>query len=86
MQYRTGSGDAIVDAILRKLTTCPPMFENQDVLERQLHFAIAAGIIAQWTIGVIRGFPTESLVVETDNNRIKITNTKDFLRRIDHYP
>lgn len=57
---RTGSGDAVVAAILRKLTTCPEMFENQDVLERQLRFAVAAGIIAQWTIGAVRGFPTES--------------------------
>ncbi|KAK3406879.1 hypothetical protein EUGRSUZ_K03004 [Eucalyptus grandis] len=57
---RTGSGDAVVAAILRKLTTCPEMFNNQDVLERQLRFAVAAGIISQWTIGAIRGFPTES--------------------------
>ncbi|KAL2337870.1 hypothetical protein Fmac_012316 [Flemingia macrophylla] len=57
---RTGSGDAVVAAILRKLTTCPEMFENQDVLERQLRFAVAAGIISQWTIGAVRGFPTES--------------------------
>ncbi|KAL5072977.1 hypothetical protein RYX36_011961 [Vicia faba] len=57
---RTGSGDAIVAAIIRKLTTCPEMFENQDVLERQLRFAVAAGIISQWTIGGVRGFPTES--------------------------
>ncbi|KAI3804156.1 hypothetical protein L1987_32329 [Smallanthus sonchifolius] len=57
---RTGSGDAVVAAILRKLTSHPEMFENQDVLERQLRFAIAAGIIAQWTIGAVRGFPTES--------------------------
>ncbi|XP_061336613.1 fructokinase-like 1, chloroplastic [Gastrolobium bilobum] len=57
---RTGSGDAVVAAILRKLTTCPEMFENQDILERQLRFAVAAGIIAQWTIGAVRGLPTES--------------------------
>ncbi|KAI7735231.1 hypothetical protein M8C21_028362, partial [Ambrosia artemisiifolia] len=57
---RTGSGDAVVAGILRKLTSQPEMFENQDVLERQLRFAIAAGIIAQWTIGAVRGFPTES--------------------------
>uniref|UniRef100_A0A2P2IN05 Uncharacterized protein MANES_09G100700 n=1 Tax=Rhizophora mucronata TaxID=61149 RepID=A0A2P2IN05_RHIMU len=57
---RTGSGDAVVAAIMRKLTTCPEMFENQDVLERQLRFAVAAGIISQWTIGAVRGFPTES--------------------------
>lgn len=57
---RTGSGDAVVAGIMRKLTTRPEMFENQDVLERQLRFAIAAGIISQWTIGAVRGFPTES--------------------------
>ncbi|KAF8031987.1 hypothetical protein BT93_D1027 [Corymbia citriodora subsp. variegata] len=57
---RTGSGDAVVAAILRKLTTCPEMFNNQDILERQLRFAVAAGIISQWTIGAVRGFPTES--------------------------
>lgn len=57
---RTGSGDAVVAAIMRKLTTCPEMYENQDVLERQLRFAVAAGIISQWTIGAVRGFPTES--------------------------
>ncbi|KAG2329041.1 hypothetical protein Bca52824_000221 [Brassica carinata] len=32
----TGSGDAVVAGIMRKLTTCPEMFEDQDVLERQL--------------------------------------------------
>lgn len=48
---RTGSGDAIVAGIMRKLTTFPEMYENQDTLERQLRFAIAAGIISQWTIG-----------------------------------
>ncbi|XP_019058706.1 PREDICTED: fructokinase-like 1, chloroplastic [Tarenaya hassleriana] len=57
---RTGSGDAVVAGIMRKLTTCPEMFEDGDVTERQLRFAIAAGIIAQWTIGAVRGFPTES--------------------------
>ncbi|KAL5982845.1 Fructokinase-like 1, chloroplastic [Asimina triloba] len=57
---RTGSGDAVVAAIIRKLTTHPEMLENQDLLERQLRFAVAAGIISQWTIGAVRGFPTES--------------------------
>lgn len=57
---RTGSGDAVVAAIMRKLTIQPEMFENQDLLERQLRFAISAGIISQWTIGAVRGFPTES--------------------------
>ncbi|XP_057476174.1 fructokinase-like 1, chloroplastic [Actinidia eriantha] len=57
---RTGSGDAVVAGIMRKLTTQPEMYENKDFLERQLRFAIAAGIISQWTIGAVRGFPTES--------------------------
>lgn len=57
---RTGSGDAVVAGIMRKITTYPEIFENKDLLERQLRFAIAAGIISQWTIGAVRGFPTES--------------------------
>ncbi|XP_068319612.1 fructokinase-like 1, chloroplastic [Pyrus communis] len=57
---RTGSRDAVVAAIMRKLTTHPEMYEDQDVLERELRFAVAAGIISQWTIGAVRGFPTES--------------------------
>ncbi|XP_068668834.1 fructokinase-like 1, chloroplastic [Aristolochia californica] len=57
---RTGSGDTLVAGIMRKLTMHPEMLENQDLLERQLRFAIAAGIISQWTIGAVRGFPTES--------------------------
>ncbi|KAM0889477.1 hypothetical protein ACQ4PT_027677 [Festuca glaucescens] len=59
---RTGSGDAIVAAVIRKLTTCPEMYEDQDTLERELRFSVAAGIISQWTIGAVRGFPTESAV------------------------
>ena len=43
---RTGSDDAVVAGIMRKLTTYPEMFENQDTLERQLRFAIAAGILS----------------------------------------
>lgn len=57
---RTGSGDAVVAGIMRKITTYPEIFENKDLLERQLRFAIAAGIISQWTVGAVRGFPTES--------------------------
>ncbi|XP_047053492.1 fructokinase-like 1, chloroplastic [Lolium rigidum] len=59
---RTGSGDAVVAAVIRKLTTCPEMYEDQDTLERELRFSVAAGIISQWTIGAVRGFPTESAV------------------------
>uniref|UniRef100_A0A0A9DHR5 Carbohydrate kinase PfkB domain-containing protein n=1 Tax=Arundo donax TaxID=35708 RepID=A0A0A9DHR5_ARUDO len=57
---RTGSGDAVVAAAIKKLTTCPEMYKDQDTLERQLRFAVAAGIISQWTIGAVRGYPTES--------------------------
>ncbi|KAK1380110.1 Cyclic nucleotide-binding domain-containing protein [Heracleum sosnowskyi] len=56
------SGDAVLAAIMRKLTTQPEMFQDQDVLERQIRFAITAGIISQWTISAVRGFPTESAV------------------------
>ncbi|CAA6656760.1 unnamed protein product [Spirodela intermedia] len=57
---RTGSGDALVAGLLRKLAIHPEMYEDQHSLERHIRFAIAAGIIAQWTVGGVRGFPTES--------------------------
>ncbi|KAJ4834746.1 Fructokinase-like 1, chloroplastic [Turnera subulata] len=57
---RTGSGDVLVAGIMRKLTSCPEMLEDQDVMERQLRFAIAAGCISQWTVGAVRSFPSES--------------------------
>lgn len=57
---RTGSGDAVVAALIKKLTTQPELLHDQTRLEKALRFAICAGIIAQWTIGAIRGYPTES--------------------------
>lgn len=57
---RTGSGDAIIAAIIRKLTTQPQLLLDQENLEKALRFAICAGIVSQWTVGAIRGFPTES--------------------------
>ncbi|KAH9614247.1 hypothetical protein KSS87_016249 [Heliosperma pusillum] len=47
---RMGSGNAVVAGIMRKLTTFPEMYEDRDVLERQLRLAIVtAGIISQCT-------------------------------------
>lgn len=57
---RTGSGDAVVAGIMRKLTINPEMYTDKDSLEKHVRFAVAAGIISQWTIGATRGFPTES--------------------------
>ncbi|XP_002973268.2 fructokinase-like 1, chloroplastic [Selaginella moellendorffii] len=57
---RTGSGDTISAAIIRKLVAQPDIFEDQDRLERALRFVVAAGVISQWTIGAVRGLPTES--------------------------
>eukprot|EP00253_Pinus_taeda_P002894 PITA_02894 len=52
---RTGSG------IIRKLTSQPELYDDQVLLEKQLRFAICAGIIAQWTIGAVQVFPTKSV-------------------------
>ncbi|KAJ3674422.1 hypothetical protein LUZ60_005038 [Juncus effusus] len=56
---RSGSGDAIVAAIMRKVLKNPELLENQDLMERELRFVISAGIIAQWSSGAVNGFPTE---------------------------
>lgn len=57
---RTGSGDAVMAGITRKLTTHHEMLQDHDLMERQLRFATAAGIMSQWTIGAVRCFPIES--------------------------
>eukprot|EP00897_Mesotaenium_endlicherianum_P009639 jgi/Mesen1/8703/ME000052S08129 len=57
---RSGSGDAVVAAMIRKLTTMPEILKDEEKLKRALRFAICAGIIAQWTTGAVRCFPTEN--------------------------
>lgn len=57
---RTGSGDALVAGIIRKLSTQPTLYNDREALEKALRFAMCAGAIAQWTIGAVRGLPTES--------------------------
>lgn len=57
---RTGSGDAVMAGFLRKLSTNYEILENEDKLQRALRFAISAGIITQWTPGVVKSLPTES--------------------------
>ncbi|CAM6121534.1 unnamed protein product [Calypogeia fissa] len=57
---RTGSGDAVMAAILRKLSTQPELLQDEVKLQKALRFCLCAGIIAQWTKGAIRGMPTES--------------------------
>eukprot|EP00850_Spirogloea_muscicola_P016338 SM000132S26853 [mRNA] locus=s132:53:1321:+ [translate_table: standard] len=51
---RTGSG------FIRKLVTMPGLEQRQVDLEKALRFAVCGGIIAQWTTGALRGYPTAS--------------------------
>ena len=46
--------------MIKKLITQPELLHDQSKLEKALRFVICAGIIAQWTVGAIRSFPTES--------------------------
>eukprot|EP00850_Spirogloea_muscicola_P022564 SM000301S11767 [mRNA] locus=s301:122360:123579:- [translate_table: standard] len=45
---------------IRKLVTMPGLEQRQDDLEKALRFAVCGGIIAQWTTGALRGYPTAS--------------------------
>ena len=47
-------------AIIRKMTMHEELWKDEVKLQKALRFAIAAGIIAQWTQGGVRGLPTES--------------------------
>lgn len=57
---RSGSGDAIVAAIMTKLVEKPEAFETERQLQILLRYAVCAGIIAQWTLGSVKGLPTQN--------------------------
>ncbi|KAH6557624.1 hypothetical protein KP509_1Z102700 [Ceratopteris richardii] len=57
---RAGSADAIVAGIIRKLNLHPEIYKDKVTLPKALRYAMSAGVIAQWTVGSIKGLPTES--------------------------
>ncbi|PKA64933.1 Fructokinase-2 [Apostasia shenzhenica] len=51
------SGDAMVAALMKMLTVQPHLVTNKGYLEHMLKYAINCGIIDQWSLARILGFP-----------------------------
>ncbi|KAH7660639.1 Fructokinase protein [Dioscorea alata] len=53
----SASGDAIVAALMRMLTVQPHLITDKNYLEHMSKYAINCGVIDQWMLARIRGFP-----------------------------
>lgn len=53
----SASGDAIVAALMRMLTVQPHLISDKSYLEHMSKYAINCGVIDQWMLARIRGFP-----------------------------
>ncbi|WJX57433.1 hypothetical protein P8452_42997 [Trifolium repens] len=53
----SASGDGIVAAIMRMLTVQPELITDKGYLEYSIKYAIDCGVIDQWILGRVRGFP-----------------------------
>ncbi|KAG7979095.1 hypothetical protein I3843_05G113500 [Carya illinoinensis] len=55
----SASGDGIVAALMRMLTVQPDLITDKGYIEHTIRYAIDCGIIDQWLLGQVRGFPPE---------------------------
>lgn len=55
----SASGDGIVAAIMRMLTVQPDLITDKGYLEHSIKYAIDCGVIDQWILGRVRGFPPQ---------------------------
>ncbi|TKY69549.1 Fructokinase 2 [Spatholobus suberectus] len=53
----SASGDGIVAALMRLLTVQPDLITDKGYLEHSIKYAIDCGVIDQWILGRVRGFP-----------------------------
>ncbi|XP_061355669.1 fructokinase-like 2, chloroplastic isoform X2 [Gastrolobium bilobum] len=53
----SASGDGIIAALLRMLTVQPDLITDKGYLEHTIKYAIDCGVIDQWILGRVRGFP-----------------------------
>ncbi|MQM02213.1 hypothetical protein Taro_034978 [Colocasia esculenta] len=73
------SGDAIVAALMRMLTVQPHLATDKGYLEHMCNYAITCGVIDQWTVARVRGFPPKEGMegVPSENGVISISE-KEF--------
>lgn len=76
----SASGDGIVAALLRMLTVQPLLITDKGYLEHSIKYAIDCGVIDQWALGRVRGFPPKDDMEEVvpDENGIRSITEKEY--------
>ncbi|EEF50730.1 fructokinase-like 2, chloroplastic [Ricinus communis] len=77
----SASGDGIVAAIMRMLSVQPHLIADKGYLEKTIKYAIDCGVIDQWLLGRMRGFPPKEDMedeVEPDPNGIRSITEKEY--------
>ncbi|KAK8940690.1 Fructokinase-2 [Platanthera zijinensis] len=75
------SGDAIVAALMRMLTVQPHLITDKGYLERVIKYAISCGVVDQWLVARIMGFPPKEGMHHSvkSGTRLMSISEKEFL-------
>ncbi|XP_020268863.1 fructokinase-like 2, chloroplastic [Asparagus officinalis] len=65
------SGDAIVAALMRMLTVQPHLATDKGYLEHMIKYAIDCGVIDQWLLARVRGFPPKEEIEESSPSEFR---------------
>ncbi|XP_038883603.1 fructokinase-like 2, chloroplastic [Benincasa hispida] len=76
----SASGDGIVAALMRMLSVQPHLITDKGYLEHSIKYAINCGVIDQWLLGRIRGYPPndDTEEVTADENGIRSISEVEF--------
>ncbi|XAR65296.1 Fructokinase [Bertholletia excelsa] len=80
----SAAGDGIVAALMRMLTVQPHLINDKGYLEKTVKYAVSCGVIDQWLLTRIRGFPPKEGMeenVEPDPNGIKSITEREYRTR-----
>ncbi|KAL5179285.1 Fructokinase-like 2, chloroplastic [Glycine soja] len=77
----SATGDGIVAALMRMLTVQPDLLTDKGYLEHSIKYAIDCGVIDQWILGRVRGFPPHEDMEEDitpDSNGIRSISETEY--------
>ncbi|XP_072987246.1 fructokinase-like 2, chloroplastic [Typha latifolia] len=74
------SGDAIVAALMRMLTVQPHLATDKMYLEHMIKYAIDCGVIDQWLLARVRGFPPKEKldISNPEHYRVRSMTEKEY--------
>ncbi|KAL2349139.1 hypothetical protein Fmac_003139 [Flemingia macrophylla] len=76
----SATGDGIVAALMRMLTVQPDLLTDKGYLEHSIKYAIDCGVIDQWILGRVRGFPPNEDMedITPDPNGIRSISEEEY--------